>query len=203
MVWPQDISSLSRSCSPHLEHLSIICRPFYLPRRVLRGHRYLPFTSHHRQTRAWLCLNFTMWSAATLTTSRRCFYHRGDFNKANLRQVMPNFHQHVSCPTRGPNTLDHCYSQLRTPTRPVHYLPLVSLTTPPSSSHRNTNKGSHRNPGEEGSDALVLPLWSYAAVGSWWRRLGHVQGELIWRQRVHGGGSELCKHTYRNKLQKQ
>ncbi len=27
----------------------------------------LPFTSHHRQTRAWLCLNFTMWSAATLT----------------------------------------------------------------------------------------------------------------------------------------
>ncbi len=26
---------------------------------------------------------------------------------------MPNFHQHVSCPTRGPNTLDHCYSQLK------------------------------------------------------------------------------------------
>ncbi len=37
----------------------------------------------------------------------------GDFNKANLRQVMPNFHQHVSCPTRGPNTLDHCYSQFK------------------------------------------------------------------------------------------
>ncbi len=28
----RNISSLSRSCSPHLEHLSIICRPFYLPR---------------------------------------------------------------------------------------------------------------------------------------------------------------------------
>ncbi len=26
---------------------------------------------------------------------------------------MPNFHQHVSCPTRGPNTLDHCYSQFK------------------------------------------------------------------------------------------
>ncbi len=23
---------------------------------------------------------------------------------------MPNFHQHVTCPTRGPNTLDHCYT---------------------------------------------------------------------------------------------
>ncbi len=25
----------------------------------------------------------------------------------------------------------------------------------------------------------------------------HVQGELIWRQRVHGCSSELCKYTYR------
>ncbi len=37
----------------------------------------------------------------------------GDFNKANFRQVMPNFYQHVSCPTREPNTLDHCYSQFK------------------------------------------------------------------------------------------
>lgn len=29
---PRNISTLSRSCSPHLEHLSIICSPFYLPR---------------------------------------------------------------------------------------------------------------------------------------------------------------------------
>ncbi len=29
---PRNISILSQSCSPHLEHLSIICRPFYLPR---------------------------------------------------------------------------------------------------------------------------------------------------------------------------
>ncbi len=28
---PRNISILSCSCSPHLEHLSIICRPFYLP----------------------------------------------------------------------------------------------------------------------------------------------------------------------------
>ncbi len=29
---PRNIYILSRSCSPHLEHLSIICRPFHLPR---------------------------------------------------------------------------------------------------------------------------------------------------------------------------
>ncbi len=37
----------------------------------------------------------------------------GDFNKANLKKVMPNFHQHISCPTRGLNTLDHCYTPLK------------------------------------------------------------------------------------------
>ncbi len=60
---PRNISSLSRSCSPHLEHLSIICRPFYLPRK---------------------------FSAVIVTAV-----------------YIP------SCPTRGPNTLDHCYSQFK------------------------------------------------------------------------------------------
>ncbi len=26
---------------------------------------------------------------------------------------MPNFQQHISCPTRGQNTLDHCYTQFK------------------------------------------------------------------------------------------
>ncbi len=47
---PRNISSLSRSCSPHLEHLSIICRPFYLPREFSASHRYCrlhPTTGRH------------------------------------------------------------------------------------------------------------------------------------------------------------
>ncbi len=74
----------------------------------------LPSTFHHRQTPAWLCLNFTMCSAATLTNILTLpLSSRGILTLANLRQAMPNFHQHVSCPTRGPNTLDHCYSQFK------------------------------------------------------------------------------------------
>ncbi len=52
-------------------------------------------------------------------------------------------------------------------------------------------------PGGEGSDALVLPLWSYATGGSWWRRLGHVPGEFIWRPWVHGCSIKLCQHANR------
>ncbi len=42
---PRNISILSRSCSPHLEHLSIICHPFYLPREftsILVSAVYIP-----------------------------------------------------------------------------------------------------------------------------------------------------------------
>lgn len=31
----------------------------------------------------------------------------GDFNKANLRQSLPNYKQVVTCPTRKDKTLDH------------------------------------------------------------------------------------------------
>ncbi len=46
----------------------------------------------------------------------------GDFNKANLKKVIPNFHQHISCPTRGLNTLDHCYTQFKNAYK-AHSLP--------------------------------------------------------------------------------
>ncbi len=35
---------------------------------------------------------------------------------------MPNFHQHISCPTRGLNTLDHCYTLLKNAYK-AHSLP--------------------------------------------------------------------------------
>ncbi len=63
---PRNISSLSRSCLPHLEHLSITATHSICPVSFLRS-SLLPFTFHHRQTPAWLCLSFTMCSAATLT----------------------------------------------------------------------------------------------------------------------------------------
>ncbi|XP_072769008.1 uncharacterized protein [Nerophis lumbriciformis] len=37
----------------------------------------------------------------------------GDFNKANLKTVLPKFYQHVKCSTRGKNTLDHVYTNIK------------------------------------------------------------------------------------------
>ncbi len=143
---PRDISSLSRSCSPHLEYLSIICRPFYLPGNFHRS-LLLLFTFHHRQTPAWLCLSFTMCSAATLT---------------NILTLPLSSRWTLTKPTSGTScrTFINMYPvqledrihwiiatlSLRMPTKPAYYRLLANRTMPPFSSHRNINKGSLRNP---------------------------------------------------------
>ncbi len=110
---PRNIYILSRSCSPHLEHLSIICRPFYLPREF----SLIIVTAVHIPPQAGTGLALSKLHDVLRGYIKKhpdtAFIIAGDFNKANLRQVMPNFYQHVSSPTRGPNILDHCYSQCK------------------------------------------------------------------------------------------
>lgn len=37
----------------------------------------------------------------------------GDFNQANIKSVLPKFYQYVECSTRGVNTLDHVYTNIK------------------------------------------------------------------------------------------
>ncbi len=143
---PRNISILSRSCSAHLEHLSIICRLFYLPREftsIIITAVYIPpqadtsvaLSSLHDELSGYI--NKHPDAAAIIA---------GDFNKANLRKVMPNFHQHISCPTRGLNTLDHCYTQFKNAYK-ARSLPAFGKSDHAAIfSHRNINNGSFRDP---------------------------------------------------------
>ncbi len=119
---PRNISILSRSCSPHLEHLSIICRPFYLPREfssIVVTAVYIPPQADTSLARSKL--HDELSGYINKHPDAACII-AGDFNKANLKKVMPNFHQHIACPTRGLNTLDHCYTQLKNAYK-AHSLP--------------------------------------------------------------------------------
>lgn len=42
-----------------------------------------------------------------------------DFNRANLKLELPKYRQHVTCPTRDMNTLDHCYTTIKNAYRSV------------------------------------------------------------------------------------
>ncbi len=119
---PRNISILSRSCSPHLEHLSIICCPFYLPREfssIVVTAVYIPPQAD--TSLALSKLHDELSGYINKHPDAACII-AGDFNKANLKKVIPNFHQHISCPTRGLNTLDHCYTPLKNAYK-AHSLP--------------------------------------------------------------------------------
>ncbi len=119
---PRNISILSRSCSPHLEHLSIICRSFYLPREFTSIIVTAVYITPQADTSLALSKLHDVLSGYINKHPDAACIIAGDLNKANLRKVMPNFHQHISCPTRGLNTLDHCYTQLKNAYK-AHTLP--------------------------------------------------------------------------------
>ncbi len=143
---PRNISSLSRSCSPHLEHLSIICRPFYLPHEfsaVIATAAYIP----PQADTAWLCLIFTMCSAATLTNILTLpLSSRGILTKPTSGRSCRTFTSMYPVQLEDRIHWIIATRSLRMHTKPALYRLLVNLTTPPFSSHRNINKGSHRNP---------------------------------------------------------
>ncbi len=61
------------------------------------------------------CMEFLYGIIDKTETSRSkaAFNAVGDFNNANLRKVLLRYHQHISCPTLGENTLDHVYTPFR------------------------------------------------------------------------------------------
>ncbi len=85
---PRNIYIQSHSCSPHLEHefSSIIVTAVNIPPQSDTG---LALSKLH-----------DVLSGYTNKHPDAASIIAGDFNKASSRQVMPNFYQHVSCPTR-------------------------------------------------------------------------------------------------------
>ncbi|XP_076734249.1 uncharacterized protein lrrc38a isoform X1 [Maylandia zebra] len=106
----RSISTLSSGCSPHLEFLSIKCRPFYLPRELTSVIATAVYIPPQADTGMALSELHDVLSSLQNKDPGAALIVAGDFNKANLRQIMPNFYQHVSCPTRGDRILDYCYT---------------------------------------------------------------------------------------------
>ncbi len=142
---PRNISILSRSCSPHLEHLSIICLPFYLPREfsaVIATAVYIP-----PQADTSLALSKLQEELSGYINKHpdAVSIIAGDFNKANLRSCRPSISMY---PVQLEDRIHWIIATLilRMPIKLVPCRLLANRTMPPFSSHRNINKGSFRNP---------------------------------------------------------
>ncbi|KAK1805843.1 hypothetical protein P4O66_012893 [Electrophorus voltai] len=67
-------------------------------------------TSHLRPTWTLHCVNFMRLSQFQAQHRDAALIVVGEFNSANLKHAVPNLYQHITFPTRGNMTLDHCYT---------------------------------------------------------------------------------------------
>ncbi len=100
-------------CWYYLETLFINCKPFNSPREFcsfILVSVCIPLQAH---------VSSALQKLADLITDAEhqhpdsILIILGDFNKANLSSELPKYRQHVTCPTRESNTLDHCYTTIK------------------------------------------------------------------------------------------
>ncbi|XP_051717819.1 uncharacterized protein LOC127495187 isoform X2 [Ctenopharyngodon idella] len=104
---------IDKVCSPDLEYLMLRCRPFYLPREytvVIVMAVYIPPQANVKVALEQL---YDVISKQQNIHPDGIFIIAGDFNQAHLNTVHPIFYQHVKCKTRGENTLDHVYTNIK------------------------------------------------------------------------------------------
>lgn len=93
--------------------MTVNCRPFYLPREfsvVSNTSVYVPPSANTKEAMSVLCR--TIIELQT-THNEGFFIVAGDFNQANKNTVLPQFLQHVEWATRGANTLDKAYTNVK------------------------------------------------------------------------------------------
>ncbi|KAI5621007.1 hypothetical protein C0J50_19433 [Silurus asotus] len=111
--WCKNPVLVSTHCSSLLEFIVVRCRPFYLPREfttaIVLG-VYIPPSANAKEA---LIVLYGTISRLQNTHPDGLFIVAGDFNHANLRTVLSKFYQNVDFATRGENTLDVVYTNIR------------------------------------------------------------------------------------------
>lgn len=107
-------------------------------------------------------------------------HHRG--LQQSLKSVLPKFHQHVKCPIRGGNTLDHIYSNIKRPYRATPQdLNTQSLSPLTSGAQRRDTSRSFQT----GSPGCLVKsrLWSelITRLSGWGTELSTAPPEPTWR----------------------
>ncbi|KAK1792041.1 hypothetical protein P4O66_001819 [Electrophorus voltai] len=105
-----NVVTLARSCSPNLELLALKFRPFYLPQEFTAVNINTVYIPPQAKRDTALCELHEALTQFQAQHRDAALIVVGDFNSANLKHAVPNLYQHVTFPTRGTRTLDHCYS---------------------------------------------------------------------------------------------
>ncbi len=108
--WCSDVTTLKMMWSPNLEAFFINCELFYSQRE------FSSFILVNVYVPPDICVSVAMQQLAWTNKQRypdSVLIILWDFNKANLSRELPKYRQHVTCPTRDSNILDHCYTAIK------------------------------------------------------------------------------------------
>ena len=113
--WCTDSTEITALCSPDLELISIVCKPFYSPREfastVVVAVYIPPGPSANKQRAAREIADHVSEVESKYPDSFVTVI--GDMNRCSLKKVLPKFYQQVTCTTRKDATLDECYCKIK------------------------------------------------------------------------------------------
>ena len=99
-------------CTPDIECLTVVVRPYYLPRefpKITVNIVYIPPDANVKVAADTLVESIHEQQSSC---PDGLIYITGDFNKCSLTSTLPTFHQCVNVPTRGDKTIDLCYTNI-------------------------------------------------------------------------------------------
>ena len=111
--WCNNSTVKLSTCSENLELLSLVCRPYYLPREIsciVLIVVYIPGKGNHS-----IAADNIMEHVNLLETSHpdSAILITGDFNWCDIGESLPRFNQFVDFPTREDNILDLFYCNIK------------------------------------------------------------------------------------------
>ncbi|KAI4879135.1 hypothetical protein NFI96_007722 [Prochilodus magdalenae] len=106
------------------KQLTVKCRPHYLPREFTAVFVIAVYIAPDANANNALKELHDNISSLQNKHPEAFYVVAGDFNHVNLTNILPRFYQHIDIPTRGNNTLDRVYTNVRDAYRAVPHLGL-------------------------------------------------------------------------------
>ena len=99
--------------TPDIELLTVVCRPFYLPREFPKITVNVVYIHPNADYTEAIKIITDKVHAQQTACPDGVIFVTGDFNESSLSKSLPSFEQHITIPTRKDKIIDHFYSNVK------------------------------------------------------------------------------------------
>ncbi|KAK0141283.1 hypothetical protein N1851_021726 [Merluccius polli] len=109
---PSQVTVRNRLCTKDIEILAVNLRPYYLPREINQVCIFIVYIAPSADTEEAGKIIHDLVAQTEAKSPDAAKFILGDFNLCSLNELLPTYHQYVSCPTRDEACLDLCYGNI-------------------------------------------------------------------------------------------